>query len=319
MPSATPLLSVILVTPDDYATVRTTVRHLARQTVCDRLELILVAPSDDIGLVVSDVEGLHGWQVIATGPIRSSSEARVAGVRRSKAPVIAFGEDHAFPGPLWAEALLLAHEGPWAAVGPVVHNANPNTLISWADLLIGYGPWLEPHPGGIVDFLPGHNSSYKRDLLLAYGPALEDMLDAETVMHWDLRANGERLYLEPAARLAHMNYAMPGVWTRAQFHNGRLFAAQRVQCAPHWKRLFLLAASPLIPFVRLVRTLRATTRLQRWGLMVRVTPVLFFGLLIDGLGQLVGYATGAGSAMQHLVDIEFHRVRYARLERVDLP
>ena len=36
MTSDIPLLSVILVTPDTYATVRDTVRHLARQTVRDR-------------------------------------------------------------------------------------------------------------------------------------------------------------------------------------------------------------------------------------------------------------------------------------------
>lgn len=315
MASHIPLLSIILVTPDTYATVRDTVRHLARQTVRDRLELILVGPSDELGLVASDVAGFHSHQVVVMGPVLSSSRARVEGIRRSRGAVIAFAEDHAFPDPDWAEALLLAHEGPWAAVGPVVHNANPDSIISWADLLIGYGPWVEPHPGGIVDSLPGHNSSYKRDRLLAYGPALEDMLDAETVMHWDLRAGGERLYLEPAARLAHMNYAMPGVWMRAQFHNGRLFAAQRLRGAPRWKRLFFVAASPLIPLIRLVRTVRATTRLRCWSLLVRVTPVLFLGLLVDGFGQLAGYATGAGSAMRHLVDIEFHRVRYARPER----
>ena len=46
-----------------------------------------------------------------------------------------------------------------------------------------------------VDYLPGHNSSYKRDVLLGYGDRLESMMESETVLHWDLRAKGHRLYL----------------------------------------------------------------------------------------------------------------------------
>ena len=34
-------------------------------------------------------------------------------------------EDHCFPADGWAEALVAAHQGPWAAVGPAFLNANP--------------------------------------------------------------------------------------------------------------------------------------------------------------------------------------------------
>src|SRR5437588_133855 len=84
---------------------------------------------------------------------------------------------------LRAQALLAAHRGPWAAVGPVVRNANPSTSVSWADFLIGYGPWCDPAPAGDLDHLPGHNSSYKRAILLDYGSELEGLLEAESVLH----------------------------------------------------------------------------------------------------------------------------------------
>ena len=50
----------------------------------------------------------------------------------------------------------------WAAVGPVMANANPRSVTSWANLLIEYAPWLEPSAGGEREHLPGHNGSYKR-------------------------------------------------------------------------------------------------------------------------------------------------------------
>src|SRR5205823_2114181 len=135
----------------------------------------------------------------------------------ASAPVVVFCEDHAFPEPGWAVALIDAHRGPYAAVGPVIVNANPRSLISDADCLIGYGPWLHPSPGGEMSHLPGHNSSYKRASLLEYGDRLPSMLEAETVLHWDLRARGLRLYLEPRARLAHTNFAQAAVWTRVNW------------------------------------------------------------------------------------------------------
>ena len=111
----------------------------------------------------------------------------------------------------------------WAGVG----NANPHSAISWANLLIEYGPWLEPATARAVEHLPGHNSSYKRNVLLEYGPALETMLETESILHWDLRAKGFALLLEPAAKALHLNFTTIGASMRLRFHSGRLFAAAR--------------------------------------------------------------------------------------------
>ena len=48
-----PELSVILVTPESYAPLRPTVRHLHAQGVRDRLELVIVAPNH-AGLRIED-------------------------------------------------------------------------------------------------------------------------------------------------------------------------------------------------------------------------------------------------------------------------
>jgi hypothetical protein len=243
--------------------------------------------------------------------LTSTAAARAAGVRAATAPVVAFVEDHSFPQPTWAAELIAAHRQPVAGVGPAIVNANPATLTSWANLIIEYGPWLDPVPTGPVEHLPGHNSSYKRDALLAYGDRLEAMLDAESILHWDLRARGQTLVLAPAAKTEHFNFSRLGSSVPLRFHGGRLFAAARSR---HWspaRRLAYGIAAPVIPLVRLVRLAREMSRpgRARPGLG-RVWPLLFVLLMLDALGEMVGYLTGAGNAMAKLTDMEFHRDRH---------
>ncbi|HEV8713526.1 MAG TPA: glycosyltransferase [Candidatus Binatia bacterium] len=187
MSGSSPEMSVVIVTPDRYETIRKTVGYLHAQTVKDRLELVIVAPSAE-QLAADDpaLNDFFRFRVIAVGEISSIARAHAAGIRQASAPVVVLAEDHSFPEAGWAEALIERHRQPWAVVGPVVRNANPDSLMSWADFLLGYGTWLEPAPAGETNYLPGHNSSYKRALLLDYDRELEAMLEAEFVLHKDL-------------------------------------------------------------------------------------------------------------------------------------
>jgi hypothetical protein len=305
-----PGISAVISTMSGFESIARTVKHLAAQTVRERIELLIVCPrEDELKLDAEAVQGFCCHRVVEIGPFMSVATPNAAGVRAASAPVVVFCEDHAFPDPNWAESLLIAHRGPYAVVGPAVHNANPATLTSRADCLIGYGPWLEPVKPCEPEHLPGHNSAYKRDILLQYGDRLEEKLEAESVLHWELRARGHRLYLDPMARLAHTNFAHFGTWTSVQFHAGRSFGGARSAEWPLWKRAIYTCGSPLIPPVRLARLLRGAGRLRHPD---RITPallvVLIWGLAMDGLGQMVGYATGAGGSRRRAH--EFCRVRH---------
>jgi GT2 family glycosyltransferase len=308
----TPDLSVILVTPDSYATVRTTIRYLLRQQARDQMELVLITPREqDLRPDVEELSGFLSYQVVEVGRIQSIAYANSAGVRRARAPIVVLAEDHAFPAPGWAEALLKAHQGEWAAVGPVVRNANPRNIVSWADLLIAYAPWLYPGRAGRPDHLPGHNSSYKKDILLAYGPDLEAMLEAESVLHWDLRQKGYQLHLEPAAQVAHLNFGRLSSWLQAQFYSGRVFAASRGRSWNAGRRVLYALASPLIPFVRMNRIVEQTRESGSWSRVPSgVLPMLLLGLFVSALGELTGYCAGPGQARPKLAEFEFHRVRH---------
>ncbi len=305
-------MSVVIVTSDRYETIRKTVGCLRAQSVRDRLELVIVAPSaEQLGLAERELEDFARFRVVEVGPISSIARAYAAGIRQASAPVVVLSEDHSFPDAGWAEALITRHRQPWAAVGPAVRNANPDGLVSWADFLLGYGAWADPTSPGEVGTLPGHNSSYKRAILMEYDRDLEAMLEAECVLHWDLKARDRRLFLESAARTAHTNFGRFRPWLPYLVHAGRVFAAARARRWPLTRRLLFAAGAPLIPLVRLWR-IRREIRLpgRPVHLWPRIVPTLAVGLALDAVGQMLGYALGAGDAGRKLSPFEFHRDRH---------
>jgi hypothetical protein len=307
-----PGLSVVLVT-DVWATIEKTVEHLRRQTARDRLELVVVAPEGaEVGVDEAAVGELGGGcQVVRVPEIRSLSWARAPGVRAARAPVVVFGESHSYPDECWAEALLEAHRGPWAAVGPQVRNANPHTRLSWVNLLLDYGPWLGPTSGGELVDLPGHNSAYKKEVLLGLGDDLTELLEAETLMHVALRRRGHRLYQEPGAILFHLNVSRISAWLQERFQTGRRFGGARGHEWRRWRRLAYALGSPLIPFVRLPRLLRDRERIgARKELSGWTFPLLFTALIVSAFGEFVGYLLGSGESMYELSEIELHKDRF---------
>jgi hypothetical protein len=315
-----PSLSVIIATSGVYATIRKTIRHLLSQTIRHQLEIVIVATSREyLQLDDRELAPFCDYQVVELGSLRSIGNANAEGIRRAKAQIVALAEDHCFPDPQWAERLIAAHQGPWTAVGPGVRNANPNTAVSWADLFIGYGPWLAPSPSREAEFLPGHNTSYKRDVLLEYENQLDSMMQAETVLHWDLRGKGHRLYMESAASVAHTNFSLWSSWIPAQFYNGRLFAGIRVrQKPPSWRMAFTLGA-PLIPVVRLWRIWVGLSSKELKVRFLRCLHTLTIGLVIDGVGQMIGYAIGVGNALEKVAQYEADRFQHIRKQdRIDV-
>jgi hypothetical protein len=313
-----PAMSVILVTPDHYGTIRRTMSHLHAQTARARLEVVVVAPSvESLGLPPAEAEGFWGVSVIVAGGITSAAGARVEAVKRAKAPIVAFSEDHCFPDPDWAAALIAAHREPWAAVGPAMFNANPATMTSWTNLYMGFAQWVDPASAGPVDALPGHNCSYKRQILLDYGPELHRMLESEGFMHRDLRSRGELLYLEPAAKAYHQNISRPWSSASLRYLEGREYAGLRMR-SEQWsllRRAVYLGGGPLIPVAQCRRLWREASRSTRErGLVPRILPSLALGILAWTLGEMVGYAGGIGDASRKLSDFEFHRGRHMTRE-----
>lgn len=308
--NTSPEMSVVIVTPDNYRVIRRTIRYLRAQTVKDRLELVIGAPSRaKLGLVESDLDAFHSYKVVEVGEFNILTNAKVAAVTATSAPIVAFAEDHCYPEPDWAEALIATHRRGHAAVGPLMKNANPATSLSWAGLFLHYGCCIQPVLSGNCINLPWHNTSYKRRLLLEYGSELSSMLIVEGILFDDLRAKGHTLHFEPAAKTNHVNISILSSWVRHAFWGGRLFGAMRARKNkwPVWKRLVYIAGSPLIPVMRFCKTVQKAREVGKGALLPRVIPAILAGLLPHVVGEVAGYALGAGQAAERYSYFEMKR------------
>ena len=302
---AGPALSAVLVAPGSYATVRRTMDHLQAQTAAGQIEVVLITPSRrQLGLDESEMSRFHSWQIVEVGEDSFIGAAYAVGIRQAHAPVVALTEDHAFPEANWAEVLIGAHRGPWAAVGPSFRNGNPETLLSWADFCHAYSYWAVPISPGPVQQLPGHNASYKRDVLLGFGSDLDVLMEVEGVLHRLLRAQGHDLLLEPATCTMHLNFTSWSAWARLRYYIGRQFAATWARPWSRRRRLLFTAASPLIPWIRLWRIQKRARKVMPRGLVVRVLPIVLLGLLIEWPGQAIGFAAGPGNSSQQVDKLE---------------
>jgi glycosyl transferase family 2 len=306
-----PELSVILVT-DGLDLARETLAHLRAQTVSSGIELILVTPSGSIDKEVRDgLDGFHSVKLIDSDSRASTAAARAAGVAAARAQVVAMAETHCFPLPDWAEVLIAAHQGPWAAVGPEIHNDNPQRPGSWGNLFVDYAAWIAPATEGPAEDLPGHNSSYKRSLLLEYGSELGRLFESESILHWDLRSRGHRLYMETRAKVRHRNMTQPIPALVEHFHAGRCFGALRARNWHPVRRALYVAASPLIPLIRLRRIVREVRR-KNDDILPGALPMMIVSLLAHAAGELTGYATGTGEGARGMSKYELDKTTYAQ-------
>lgn len=309
-----PLLTVIITTGSGYESIRTTIEHLKRQTVSGGLEVIIIAPSvkwaEDIG---TELGVFNRYSTMEADLDEGLYDAWVTAIQRANAPIVALGENHAFPEPSWAEALIEAHKGPWAVVGCVFKNANPDTVNSWAQLYMTYGQFTEPASSGEVRDLPGHNSSYKRPLLLDYGKSLGTMLIRTNMLHMDLRSRGYALYLQSEARIDHINVSRtPSVFLDL-FYNGWLYTAALAdyrKMAPS-ARLKMIILEPAIILKHFLGTLGSIRRAGKGKeLLPSALPIITAGLTFHLLGKIWGYIAGYGSAQKRINSYEFDRYKH---------
>ena len=307
---SSPNLSAIVVIPDKYETVQTTIGYLKKQTVADQIEIVFVVAKSGVFIpVVTDLRCFHSWKVVAVNEISSIGLSFAEGILQAGAPVVALTEDHSYPDIHWAELFIKDHLQSWAVVGPSLRNGNPVNLYSWADFYQAYGQWAHPIQSGKVSHLPGHNSSYKKDILLSLGPRLKILMQAESVLHRHLQEQGHELLLESTTCTSHLNFDEWSTWFPARYYAGRQFAGTWANSWPWLRRCAYAIASPGIPWLRLWRTQKFIPKRET---PVARTPLLFLilaGFMVEATGNMIGFIAGTGNANQKIAQYEYHRIK----------
>lgn len=288
-------LSVILVT-DSLDAVATALARYRAATDPARVELVIAAVGSDPRLTDAALvaAGFPNARVVDGGD-GTLQAAEWRAFQATTAPLVVFGQAHAFPRPGFGAAIFAAwNDGQWAVVGPAIANANPETAISRAAMWLSFGRWVDDPPRGAWPDVPGHNSGYDRAALVELGDDLVGHLEAGWQLQARLTDRGHRCFLEPAAVMDVVNPSRLAPFLAHFFQLGRLVAAQR--CL-HWaasRRLAYALGSPLIPLVRLQRIVRDSLARGTRAPWIAL-PLLLLGLVASAAGEATAFLLGPGA------------------------
>ena len=306
-------LSVAVVIGAQRERAATCLRALSIQTIADRLEVIVVDTRPEMGSVWREPDGAEaqapwsGQPLVLSGAGLSYGEARAMSVGAAHAELIAFLEDHCYPHPGWAEALVSAYAGGAVAAGYAVSNANPDSLVSQIVHLATYGEWEAP-VGGPVSSLPGGNVSYRRDVLVSLGTELADLLTTDFNLHNRLRERRLPLVMAPAARVSHESEERYLDALRTCFVYSRALAAKRASLDGWSARTrAVVAGKDLLgaPAARLARLVHARSRSQ-WTArrFAALLPAVMLVFIVSAIGEAAGYLLREGASAQQLIYCE---------------
>ena len=304
-------LSVILITASTYERIRKTVKRLASQDNADRIQLVIVHQAENPPEVIAeDLRTLGEVTMFPTGTFESTGDPRADAVSVATGPVTVFAEDHCFPEPGWAAALVRAHSAGHGAVGPTMRNANPNTLLSWVDMSLNFGPSVQRDASEESSLLCWHNTSYSTELLLEQED-LGTLLEAEGVLYRRLEEAGRSLYRESDAKVSHTNISGLRGFMLGQFWGTRLFWAT-LTSVEGWtwpRRLLFALASPVVGGRRFLRALQDLNRTYP-GHTVAALPYMVLGTSLLTCCIVAGLLACSGDCMKYRLSLVFERERY---------
>jgi len=274
-------------------------QSLRAQSMIDSMEVIIVDCSAPGTPPLKGSDHANAVTVKLPREHTTLAEARAEGVKLARAPIVAFLDEHSFAMAGWAEALIEAHKGPWAGVGGEIYNMS--SAIGAADpiYLMGHGRWVPPAKRGTMELLPSHDTCYKRDILLKYGPDLPLLLIAEPVLMWKLVEDGYELYLDPDVKSLH-GYTVNPLTLVAFYAWNRCFgfARARVFKWPLWMRWFRALAAPILPWLRYLKLFAyflRTNPSRLWVLSIGL-PFVLLAQYGASFGEAVGFLFGKGNA-----------------------
>jgi hypothetical protein len=312
-PLSEPALSVVLAT-DRVETIARVLAALRSQTAIDRLELVLVSLSGEpLALDAEDLQMFGSRLIVVPETPLTLAEGRAAGVRAAGAPFVHIGETHAFPRPDWAATLIASLAGEWTAVVSGLGNANPRSVISWSNLVVDYGPWLDHLTAGEITRVPPYNTAFERRFALAALARGDDAFSPAFDISAVLRTEGHRIMFQPAATLDHVNVSMARHWLAQRYVAAYVRTAERSRDWRRGRRLAYVLAGPLIPAVVSARLVQPFLAARRTGQLPRLTaPAMVLGIVVMACGEVAAFARGMSPEKARQADMfELHKCDFA--------
>lgn len=292
-------LSVVVPSYNSEKTIRRSLNSLSAQKTAIKFEVIVVDSSrdDTAGLVAREFPWV---KLIRLNQRIYPGEARNIGIQNASGMIIAFLASDCIADPLWIETRFRLHEEGFVGVGGAIVNANPQSIVGWANYFIEFVFSLPGRPREEIKGKIIHNLSYQRELFDRYGlfdPSLP--LGEDTVFNRQMMLHGEPVIFEPRIVTGHINPTSLRELLIHHFRHGCHFAeACRdgrlvfFQIQSSFLRRVLHLYEPLLfyPVVR-VKTCFGNVLRHQPGLIPHLLlclPVFLLGILSAALGIAVG-------------------------------
>lgn len=243
------------------------------------------------------IAGKFPWvRVIDCAERETVPDLRRRGVEQASGDIVAIIEEHCLAAPDWLQqAMDTRADGDFGVVGGPVVDYAYRRLRDWVVYFCEYNNYLPPWQEGGPHDLGSANIAYSRAVLLKY----KDLLGAaywEAGLHPRLMADGVKFHALPAMVVYHRGPFNYGYYLRQRYWFSRAFAGARK--LPLSRKAAYLLASPLVPFLLLVRMARRVSRQHcHMEKFAQSLPLLIPALIVYVAGECVGYLAGPGGAL----------------------
>ena len=202
---------------------------------------------------------------------------------------VAITTAHCIPDEHWLQCLLQADLQGVAGIGGVIENHPDSDAKGWAIFFLRYVAYAPPQAARQVEEIAADNAVYRRADILQHRDLLQQGF-WEPSFHARFRAAGLALALEPRLRVIHHNRYGARQFFGQRFAHGREFGLARAARLSWFKRVLLIALSPLLPLVFLRKIVAAAKGQPQYRSQLRrAFPWLLFFLCGWGLGEARGY------------------------------
>lgn len=231
-------------------------------------------------------------------------ELRTLALDRAAGQYIVVTEDHCVPAEDWLEGIARAfREAPagTAAVAGCVENGVTQTSLDWATFLCEYSAFVAPVAEGPARALPGMNVAYERGVFEGLDRKVLTTGFWETTLHPALLDAGRTLHSTNSIRIYHCKKFSLGLFARQRFIYSRYYGGLRFGRGQWARKAIAIAATPALPALLLFRMARQVSAKRRLRLeLLSALPYLAMFVIIWAWGELVGYALGAGDALERI-------------------
>lgn len=279
-------LSIIIAMKEAAGNVESIIARLA--DIPDEIQIIF-AVAGETPMALRNVPS--GWTVLHVRSDTLIPYLWAEGIRSASGDWVALTTAQCVPAADWVQRLLTVDRTGRVAVGGALTNDCAASGLNWAIYFLRYSAFMPQETAGIRDEIAADNALYDRAAILRY-PDLLACGFWEPSFHAQFRATGEVLEFDPGLLVEHRGLVSGPAFALQRFAHGREYGRVRAAGESAWRKLALLAVSPLIPLLLFGR-IQARVGYNRSypGKLAKATPWLFIFILAWSLGEALGYAT----------------------------